>query len=98
MEECEKEIELSKTANDVIENRDANMKNLLIKEVSDNLVSKVATCRWVINEQELQVFLNNLIEIIKQEEALIDNTTIGKPYKQSSTFKRSRLCYYFVNG
>lgn len=37
----EKELELNKTANEIVENKDLKLKDILIKEVSDNLVSKV---------------------------------------------------------
>jgi hypothetical protein len=45
--------------------------------------------------KELQLFLNNLIEIIRDEETTIDYTIFQKQYKTGQKFKNSNpfICY-----
>jgi len=72
-----KDKEAIKAAVETNENKDVNLKNVLIKEVSDNFLSK-----------ELQLFWNDVLESIKAEEISIDMTPTGKTYKMSSNFKK----------
>lgn len=84
-----KERESQKSMNEMVENKDINLKNLLIKEVSDNLLSKVII-HISNNPQELQTFLTSVIEAIKNEENTIDNIPLGRPYKITHNFKKRK--------